>query len=107
MQPWELKDLFETVDTELQGNLGLIHYAGTCHIRKHDGVHLVMQGEIGPVTVLFMPGEEITRSSDITNGRFRGVIVPTPNGSMAILGEEGEPIQRIEEQLKSSVSWNG
>lgn len=90
---------------ELHGSLGTVRYAGTCHIRRHDGAHLVVQGQHGAVTVLLMPGEDIAHRRAVGDQRFHGVIVPTPNGSMAIVGERQEAIEYYEQRVRSALSW--
>lgn len=90
---------------ELRGSLGKVRYAGTCHMRKNEGAHLVVQGQRGAVTVLLMPGEDIGHRQTVSDQRFRGMIVPTPNGSMAIVGERQEPIEAYEQRIRSALSW--
>ena len=106
VQMHDLDTILRKAGHSLEEDLGRVHYANICHIWKRDGVHLVVQGEIGPVTVLLMPGEHITQRTVVSDERFNGVITPTPDGSMAILGEEGEVIQTIEEKVRSSVRWD-
>lgn len=89
----------------LREHLGQVHYANTCLIRKRDGVHLIVPGKMGPVTVLLMPGERITHRSMLTDKRFTGVLTPTPGGGMAIVGEQGETIRAIEDKIRSSMLW--
>ena len=101
----DLQKLLQTAGTELQQGLGRIHYAGICQLPKQTGVHLVLEGKGGPVTVIFMPGEQVANRSTIKDDRFRGVIVPTPKGSMAIVGEDRESIEETEHKLQSSLHW--
>lgn len=89
----------------VEADLGQVHYAGTCWIRRHLGAHLVLPGERGPVTVLFMPGEHVAGRLPVRDARFRGIIVPAGRGSMAIVGEPGEPLEGIERRLRLVVRF--
>ncbi len=101
-----LDALLREVGGRLNGDLGQVRYAGACQMRKHKGVHMVVQGETGPVTVLIMPGEELARRMPVHGRRFKGVILPTPHGAMAVLGERSEPIEQTLDRLRSAVSWS-
>ncbi len=101
----ELGELLARFGADLQGELGQVSYAGTCAFRRQHGIHMVLRGERGPVTVLILPGETLDDITDVSDTRFTGVIIPIPNGSMAIVGEQGEPIERLERRLRSAVVW--
>ncbi len=42
----------------------------------------------------------------IQGENVNGVILPIGNGSIAIIGVDGERLERIEEQVKNSVTWS-
>ncbi len=100
-----LKVVPESVAT-MDHSAGLITYAQSCVINGHEVPHLVIQGERGPVTILLLPDEHISGPESFRGDSVRGVILPVGNGSIAIIGEEGERLERIEEQVKNSVTWS-
>lgn len=102
----EINRVLAGIGATMTGPLGEVHYAGACDIREHSGAHLVLAGEQGPVTVLLMPGEHVDQAEPVTDKRFQGVIVPTPTGSMAIVGERHEPLERLEGMLRSGIDWH-
>jgi len=81
--------------------IGRVRYAGTCRIRNYDGAHLVIAGEQGVVTLLWMPGEYVSSSRNLSDDRFTGIIVPTKNGSVAIVGENLESVKLLENRLRT------
>ncbi len=85
---------------------GLISYAQSCRINGREVPHLVIQGENGPVTILLMPEEKISGAQTIQGENVRGVILPVGDGSIAIIGVDGERLERIEEQVMNSVTWS-
>ena len=85
---------------------GLITYARTCEINGKAVPHLVLQGQYGPVTILLMPDEMIDGPQSLMGESINGVILPVGDGSIAIIGEDGENLEPIEQNLKDSVRWS-
>ena len=85
--------------------IGELRYVGGCDIDKKPGLHMVLEGEKGPVTVMMMPQSKIEKAIQIADGRFQGSIEPTMKGSYAIVAEKGEKIEREKRVVNSSLSW--
>ena len=85
---------------------GLITYAQSCEINGKLVPHLVIQGELGPVTILLMPDEKITAAQTLDGDNVHGVLLPVGNGSIAIIGARNEPLERIEKSVLNSVTWS-
>ena len=86
--------------------LGLITYAMSCRINGREVPHLVMQGEKGPITILLMPFEMIDMPIHLDGLSIEGVILPVGDGSIAIIGERGEPIDQLRKRVRESVKWS-
>ena len=85
---------------------GLITYARTCVINGKKIPHLVIQGKLGPVTILLMPDEMIDGPVQIDGLSINGVILPVGGGSVAIIGEDDENLGNIQQNVVNSVSWS-
>ena len=85
---------------------GLITYAQSCEINGKTVPHLVIQGELGPITILLMPDEKVAAAQTLDGDNVHGVILPVGNGSIAIIGAREEPLERIEKSVLSSVTWS-
>lgn len=85
--------------------LGRVNFAGICAMRGGNGVHLVVQGEQGPVTVFFMPGEKAREELTLHSARFAGLIEPTTWGSIAVVGEQGENLRPVLQRVRQAVRW--
>ena len=85
---------------------GLITYAMTCEINGRDVPHLVVQGEKGPVTIMLMPHEAVEEARPLEGESIRGVILPVGDGSIAIIGEKEESLDRIQQNVLESVTWS-
>jgi hypothetical protein len=90
---------------EVVGEIGEVRYAGLCPMREHEGAHIILAGQKGPVTVFLMPQERIASAREVADERFSGRIVPVPNGSMAIVGEQGESLTEIEQRLRGALRF--
>lgn len=85
---------------------GLITYAQSCTINGKTVPHLVIQGERGPITILLMPDEKIAESRTLDGVSVRGIILPVGNGSIAIIGDKEEQLDRVQQNVLDSVNWS-
>lgn len=100
-----LDALFAHFGAAVSGELGSVNFAAQCLIRKDTGIHLVMDGDIGPITVIFMPQEMLGAPRDLADSRFTGLLYPTAWGSLAVVGEQGESLEGMAEEVLDSVTW--
>ncbi|RMG34723.1 MAG: DUF3379 family protein [Gammaproteobacteria bacterium] len=103
--PQRVREVFARFGAQLAGDIGQINFAAECLMRNRTGIHLVLQGEQGPVTVFLMPGETPARTVPVETDRFEGEILPTPWGSIAVVGERGEPVEPLAVKVVSRVRW--
>lgn len=84
--------------------LGAVSYARLCPFRGHLVPHLVFQGADGPVTVFVLKHERVSGPTSFAEGGWRGVILPTGTGSIAIIGVDEPSLQEVRERVTRSVS---
>lgn len=102
----DLTDVFKRFGASVSKEaLGQVNFAGVCMMRRNDGVHLVLRGEEGPVTVFFMPGEQTSQMLELGSDRFAGMIEPTSWGSIAVVGQKGEKLAPVLERVRHAVAW--
>ncbi|MFQ5994426.1 MAG: DUF3379 family protein [Acidiferrobacterales bacterium] len=101
----KLMRVLQTLGGELNGSLGQVAYASIYYVREHQCGQLVIAGVRGPVTVLLMPGVHVQYRRALQSRQHSGVIVPTANGSMAIVGDTGEPLDAVEQRVRDAVIW--
>ena len=90
---------------KFEHDIGELRYVGGCDIDEKPGLHMVLKGEKGPVTVMMMPEAKIEKAIKIADSRFQGSIQPTAKGSIAFVAEKGEKIERVKHAVNSSLSW--
>lgn len=97
--------VFGRFGAELLSDIGPVNFAAECLMRRRNGVHLVMPGGAGPITVFYMPGETLSGLLKVRSPRFVGEIIPTEWGSIAVVGEAGESLEGLGERLAAAVRW--
>lgn len=85
--------------------VGLVTYARTCPINGREVPHLVVQGADGPVTLLLMAEEKLDAPVPFEGDGFHGVILPVGDGSIAVVGELGQSVDDVTEDIRSAVDW--
>jgi hypothetical protein len=94
------------IDAQALGaGLQPVRYAARCRIRNHDGLHLVLTGETGPVTLLLMPHTQLGRSAPIRSEHFKGLLIPAGHGSLAIVGTPNESVTPIARRIQRELVW--
>lgn len=105
-QPDDVRRVFARFGAKVSEDaLGQVSFAGICMMRRNNGVHLVVRGEQGPVTVFFMPGEHANEEMKLDSDRFVGMIEPTKWGSIAVVGEHGEKLGPVLARVRHAVDW--
>lgn len=64
-----------------------ITYAQSCTFRGWHVPHLVVQTDHGPMTVMPLKHEHVSRPTTIDEDGYRGVIVPVGKGAVAVLAQ--------------------
>ena len=101
-----LAKVVSTGRAEIDAGVGLVTYARTCTINGKSVPHLVIQGKLGPITLLLLPDEQVDRAVPVEGAGINGVILPVGDGSIAIIGERDENLSEIEQQVIDSVTWS-
>jgi hypothetical protein len=82
-----------------------IVYAAPCPFRGRRIAHLVVQTASGPMTVMLLPHETVSRRREFSEGGMRGVLLPAGAGAIAVLARDGEVPTALAEEIVSAVRW--
>jgi hypothetical protein len=82
-----------------------ISYAQSCWFREHYVPHLVVQTAQGPATVLILRYQHVSARRSFHEAGMSGVIVPAPQGSIAVLTRGGADTAAVAEQMQQDVRW--
>ncbi len=93
------------------GGAGMVSYANSCEFRGHRVPHLAIQTEAGPVTVMVLVHERVSKPMQFDEQGYRGVIVPVAgHGSLAVLTRGPATDIKTEEiahRVLDSIVWTG
>jgi hypothetical protein len=82
-----------------------IVYAAPCPFRGRRIAHLVVQTEGGPMTVMLLPHETVSRRREFSEDGMRGVLLPAGTGSVAVLARGGDVPTPLADEIVSAVRW--
>ena len=95
-----LDDFYQAFDSEFLKLLPDVVYVEKCWMRTGFGLHLIVSGKQGPVTVLLMPNEMVEMVQAVKSTTFTGKVFPLGQGSIALVGYPGESIDMLAEKLR-------
>ncbi len=67
-----LQKLFAKVGAVLDKPVDFMSYAGECEVNGQKGLHLVLQEEAEPVTIIVLPGKQLTTMQAFNRSGFQG-----------------------------------
>ena len=108
--PPELAVVLRDSNMRLDPNAGMVSYARSCLFRGHRVPHLVVQTEMGPVTVMVLVHESVPKPVRFDEEGYRGMIVPVPgHGSLAVLarGQKADlnAVRQIAGRVQGAIVW--
>jgi hypothetical protein len=80
--------------------VGVIKY---CPTPDGKGVHMVLNTQAGPVTVIYMPDTEVTDKETLAFDNVAAVMVKLEKGSAAIIGPDAQDISRLYTIVHDSI----
>jgi hypothetical protein len=112
VQDAKLETVLQNSHLRLAAGTGIVSYANSCEFRGHQVPHLVVQTEAGPVTVMVLVHEQVSKPVQFDEQGYRGVIVPVAgHGSLAVLtrgsAADLKTIELIAHRVLDSVLWTG
>jgi hypothetical protein len=106
----ELQEVLSNTHLRLAAGSAMVSYASSCEFRGHHVPHLVIQTESGPMTVMVLVHERVSKPEQFDEQGYRGVIVPVAgHGSIAVLTNgpdtDIKTVERIAAQVLASIVW--
>jgi len=106
----ELAPVLKRANMTLNPNAASVSYANSCGFRGQVVPHLVVQSPSGPVTVMVLIHESVSKARQFDEQGYRGTILPIPHhGSIAVLmkepGTTPAEIDAIAAQVRSAIVW--
>ncbi len=100
-----LAEVLRRAGVEFDSSLPVV-YAMTCPFRGKRVPHLVVQTREGPMTVMLLGGERVTKRREFSEEGYRGVLLPAGEGSVAVLARgAGVAPDAVAGAVVSAVRW--
>ncbi|OOZ43862.1 DUF3379 family protein [Solemya velum gill symbiont] len=80
-----------------------MRHASKCELENLTGLHIVFDGESGPVTLFFMPGAEVDRASMMGREQFHGILFQHGDGAVGIIGVMDEQLLPLKDEVEASL----
>lgn len=91
LPPAEVANVLRTAGVQLDASLPVV-YAYPCPFRGHRVAHLVVQTDNGPMTVMLLVHEKVSRRMEFAESGLHGVMLPAHTGGVAILARDGAQV---------------
>ncbi|HEX7373415.1 MAG TPA: DUF3379 family protein, partial [Steroidobacteraceae bacterium] len=90
---------------ELRSDPGLVSYVMSCKFRGHTVPHLVVQTATGPVTVLVLRDEKVTRTVTFHAQGYSGTLVHSGPGGLAVIGTSDAQVAEAAARVNAALEW--
>lgn len=80
-------------------------YASACPFHGRVVPHLVVQTAQGPMTVMLLSHEKVSRRAEFEQLGIHGVLLPAGEGSVAVLARGGDVPESVTRELVSGARW--
>ncbi len=112
VSPAELRLVLRDAHMRLNPDAGTVSYASSCRFRGRMVPHLVVQTEMGPITVMVLVHETVAKPVAFEEQGYSGVILPVPgHGSLAVLGRgkdaDLKAVEEIAARVQRAIVWTG
>lgn len=95
-----MASLNASADQQLSGRIQFIKF---CPTPEGRGAHMVVSTDQGPMTIIFMPKAQVTDGEMLEFNQMHAYLVDLEPGSVAIIGEQSQDVEKINEFIRSSL----
>ncbi|MGD0503113.1 MAG: DUF3379 family protein [Steroidobacteraceae bacterium] len=108
----ELDFVLRNTHMRLRPDAGVVSYAQSCLFRGHHVPHLVVQTDMGPVTVMVLVHESVSKPTPFDEDGYRGVLLPVAgHGSIAVLAKDQSgnlhSVESLAARVRADIDWTG
>lgn len=100
----ELDVIARKAGVRIDPAIGPVMYAMPCEFRGHVVPHLVVRDSQGPVTIMILAHERVKSRQHFSEQGLTGVLLPAPQGAVAILTHDDARIDSIASRILESMS---
>jgi hypothetical protein len=82
---------------------GRIKFIKFCPTPEGRGAHMVVSTDQGPMTIIFMPGTQVTDGEMVEFDQMHAYMVDLEHGSAAIIGRQSQAVKSLETLVRNSL----
>ncbi|GAB6070994.1 DUF3379 family protein [Thiomicrorhabdus hydrogeniphila] len=101
----EMHELFASVGAQLNKPVEGMSYAGMCDVAGQKGLHIVMQENGQPITIMVIPGQQLAAIKAFQKSSYHGEIIPVKGGIVAIIGNSVEQVSIAQSRFFKAVKF--
>jgi hypothetical protein len=106
----DLASVLTEAHVALKPGAPMVSYAQSCQFRGHHVPHLVVQTDMGPVTVMVLVHEHSSKPQPFDEDGYRGIILPVAgHGSLAVLARDKDAdlksVEKVAARVENAVVW--
>jgi hypothetical protein len=106
----ELAFVLRNTHMRLRPDAGVVSYAQSCLFRGQRVPHLVVQTDMGPVTVMVLVHESVSKPTPFDEHGYRGPLLPVAgHGSIAVLAKDQsgnlDAVKSIASRVRADIEW--
>ena len=104
LPPSAIADVLRTAGVEFDATLPVV-YAYACPFHGHRVPHMVIQTGNGPMSVMLLAHEQVSKRTEFAENGLHGVLLPAGRGSVAVLMRQGEVPEDVAANIVSATRW--
>ncbi len=102
-----LNEKMADFNAQFSQSFGKLISAGYCNFGGIKSLHLIYQGELGPVTVFVMPNEEgLAFTANFANEKLKGQSIHFYHANIVVVGDKNEPLNQWRENIEKNLTWS-
>lgn len=100
----EVAGILHTAGVQFDASLPVV-YGYACPFRGHRVPHFVVQTANGPMTVMLLAHEKVSKRTKFAEEGLHGELLPAGSGSVAVLMRTGEVPEDLAGKIVSAARW--
>ena len=104
LPPSDIASVLSAAGVQFDTSMPVV-YASACPFRGRTVPHLVVQSSQGPLTVMLLAHEKVSRRTEFSEAGYRGVLLPSGGGSVAVLARGAPVPEAVAREILSGARW--
>jgi len=101
----QMQQLFASVGAQINKPVEGMSYAGICDVEGQKGLHIVMQENGQPITIIVMPGQKLAAMKAFQKSGYHGELLPVKGGIVAIVANSMEQVALAQTRFFKAVKF--